>query len=73
MSTADHIFCFYQILVGEKNGKYSEAVRQLFIYLKKACDSVRKPFLYNTLIEFGIPMELARLIKIGMKPVAETG
>jgi hypothetical protein len=32
--------------------------------LKKAYDSVRKEALYNILIEFGIPMKLARLNKM---------
>jgi len=39
-------------------------VHQLFIDFKKAYDSVRREFLYNILIEFGIPMELVRLIKM---------
>ena len=39
-------------------------MRQLFIDLKKAYDSVRREVLYNILIEFGIPMKLVRLIKM---------
>jgi len=39
-------------------------VRQLFVYFKKACDSGRKPVLYNTLIEFRMPMELVMLTKM---------
>ena len=35
---------------------------QLFINSKKAYDSVRREVLCNILIEFGIPMELVRLI-----------
>jgi len=31
---------------------------------KKAYDSVRREVLYNILVEFGIPMELVRLIKM---------
>ena len=46
----------------EKKGEYNEAVRQLFIDLKKAYDSVRREVLYNILIEFGTPMKLVRLI-----------
>ena len=38
--TADHIFCFCQIL--EKQWEYSEAVHNLFLNLKKAYDSVRR-------------------------------
>jgi hypothetical protein len=39
-------------------------VHQLFIYFKKAYDSVRRVVLYNILIEFGIPKKLVRLIKM---------
>ena len=35
-STADHILCIHQIL--EKKLEYNEAVHQLFIDFKKACD-----------------------------------
>jgi len=61
-STTDHIFCIHQIL--EKKWEYNEAVHQLFIDFKKAYDSVRKEVLYNTFIEFGIPMILVKLIKM---------
>jgi hypothetical protein len=40
------------------------AVHQLFIEIKKACDSIRREVLYNILIGFGIPMKLIRLIKM---------
>jgi len=39
-------------------------VHQLFIYFKKAYDSVRREVLYNILIEFGIPRKLVGLIKM---------
>jgi len=39
-------------------------VHQHFIDFKKAYDSVTMEFLYNILIEFGVPMELVRLIKM---------
>jgi hypothetical protein len=35
-----------------------------YSYFKKAYDSVRREVLYNILLEFGIPMKLARLIKM---------
>ena len=47
-----------------KKGEYNEAVHQLFIDFKKVYDSVRREVLYNNLIEFGVPMELVRLIKM---------
>ena len=37
---------------------------QLFIFFKKAYDSVRREILYNILDEFGIPMKLLSLIKM---------
>ena len=61
-STTDHLFCSRQML--EKKCEYSEAVHQLFIYFKKAYDSVRREVLYNILMEFGIPKKLIRLIKM---------
>ena len=44
--------------------KYNEAKHQLLTDFKKAYDLVRREVLYNILIEFGIPMKLARLIKM---------
>jgi len=56
--------CIHQI--HEKKWEYNEAVHQLFIDFKKAYDSVRMEALYNILIEFGIPMKLVRLMKMGL-------
>jgi hypothetical protein len=39
-------------------------VHQLFVEIKKAYDSVRREVLYNILTEFGIPLKLARVIKM---------
>ena len=61
-STTDYIFCICQVL--EKTWEYNEAVHQLFIDFKQAYDSVRREVLNNILIEFRIPMKLARLIKM---------
>ena len=58
----DHIFCIRQIL--EKKWEHNEAVHQLIIDFKKACDSVRREALYSFLIECGIPKKLVRLIKM---------
>jgi len=56
------MFCIHPIL--EKKWEYNKAVHQLFIYFKKAYDSVRREDLYKIIIEFGIPMNLLRLIKM---------
>jgi hypothetical protein len=60
-STTDQIFCIRQIL--EKKWEYNETVHQLFRDFKKVYDSVRREVLYNILMEFGVLMELVRLIK----------
>jgi hypothetical protein len=61
-STTDQIFCIRQIL--EKKWEYNETVQQLFIDFKKAYDSLRRDVLYNVLVEFGVPMEVVRLVKL---------
>ena len=66
-STIDQVFCICQIL--EKKWEYNEAVRQLFIDFKKAGDKVRKEVLYNVLIQFGIRMELVRLIRMCLNEI----
>jgi hypothetical protein len=48
----------------ENKLEYNEAVTHLFIGFMKAYDSIRREVLYNILIEFGIHMKLARLIKM---------
>jgi hypothetical protein len=40
------------------------SVLQLLINFKKAYDLVRRELLYNTLTEFGVPMNLFTLIKM---------
>jgi hypothetical protein len=42
----------------------SNRTDQLFIDFKKAYDSVKREVLYNILVDFGVPMEPIRLIKI---------
>ena len=61
-STTDHIFYIRQIL--EKKWEYNKTVYYLFVDYNRAYDSVRMEFFYNILIEFGIHMKLARLIKM---------
>jgi len=53
--------------------EYNEAVHQLLTDLKKAYDLVRREFLYNILIGFGIPLELVRLLKMCLTETAESG
>jgi sorting nexin-29 len=60
--TGNHILCIRQIL--QKKWENSDAVYQLFVDFKKAYDSIRRKVLYNILIEFGIPLQLVRLIKM---------
>jgi len=44
--------------------EYYEALHQLFIDFKSACDLNSRKVLYNVLFEFGMPMKLVRLIKM---------
>jgi len=44
--------------------EYNEAVYQLFIGFKKACDSIKREVFYNIFFEFRMCMKLVRLIKI---------
>jgi hypothetical protein len=44
--------------------RVNETVHQLFVEFKKAYDSVKMEVLYNILIQFGVPTELVRLIKM---------
>ena len=60
--STDHTQCFRQIL--EKKWEYNEEVIQLFIDFRKTYESVRKEVLYMILIEFGIPGNLVRLVKM---------
>jgi len=63
-STIDHIFCIRQII--EKKWEYKKEVHQLFIDFKKAYDSVRREVLSKILIEFRIPTNLVRLIRMSL-------
>jgi hypothetical protein len=57
-------FCIRQIL--EKKWEYNETTYQLFIVFKNANDSVKKEFLSNTFIGFGVIIKLVRLIKMSL-------
>jgi hypothetical protein len=41
-----------------------KTVRQLFIDFKKAFDSERREVFYSILTEFGVPMKLARMLRV---------
>jgi hypothetical protein len=59
----EQIFCIRQIFEGKK-WEHNEAVHQLFTNFMKAYDSVRREVLFHILNEFGIPMQLVKLIKL---------
>jgi hypothetical protein len=61
------IFCISQIL--EKKWEYNKTVHQLFVDFKKAYDSVKREVLYNILLEFRVPMEKFRLIKMCLNEI----
>jgi hypothetical protein len=60
-SIADTISCIRQIL--EKKLEYNETVHQLFIYFKKAFDSVMREMLYNILIDMRFAVLPAMTVK----------
>jgi hypothetical protein len=55
-------------IVWEFNG----TVHKLFIYFKKAYDSVRREVLYSIIIEFGTPRKLVGLIKMCLNQTYST-
>jgi hypothetical protein len=46
--------------------EHSEAVHQLYIDFKKACDLFSRDVLFKIPIQFGTPVKLVRLIKMGL-------
>jgi hypothetical protein len=62
----DQLLIRFSAFVGywRKKWEYNETVHQLFIDFTKVYNSDRWVILYNILIEFGVPMKLARLIKM---------
>jgi hypothetical protein len=69
--TANHIFDILQEL--EKKWEYNEAEHQLFVDCKKVYNSVMREVFCIILIEFSIPMQLARLIKLCLNSIAQSG
>jgi hypothetical protein len=66
----DQIFCNRQIF--EKKWEYNKAVHQLFTKFMKAYDSVRRGVLFNILNEYGIRMQLVKLIKLCLNETSST-
>jgi ribosomal protein L37AE/L43A len=61
-SITNQIFYIWEIL--EKKWEYNGTVHQPFVDFKEAYNSVQREVLYNTMLEFGIPKKLVRLIKM---------
>ena len=70
--TADHknsVFVRYL----RKNGSTMKQCISCVQTLRKLNDSVRREVLYNILIAFRVPMKLVMLIKMCLKPTADSG
>jgi hypothetical protein len=63
-ATGQLLIVYRAFVKKKKKMRIKRISAQLFIDFKKAYDSVRREVLYNILIQFGIPMELARLIQM---------
>jgi hypothetical protein len=53
----DQLLITFTCIHWRKKCEYNETVHQLFTYIKKVYDSVRREVLYNFLIEFGVPIK----------------
>jgi len=60
------------VIIHAAYNEYNEAVHQLFIDFKKACDSVTREVLYKILIEVVIAMKLIRLTKMFLNETYST-
>jgi hypothetical protein len=47
-----------------EKGEYNEALQELFVDFKQACDSIMGKLLCNYLVECGIPVKLVSLIEM---------
>jgi len=67
----DQLLIIYFVFVKclRKKWEFSETVQNLFMDFKEAYDSVRREVFYNILVGFGIPMKLARLIKVCLNEI----
>lgn len=66
-STIDQIFTLRTIL--ERGHEYKMPTHHLFIDFKSAYDSIKRPKLYEALLQMGIPCKLVNLVKLTMKEV----
>jgi sorting nexin-29 len=66
-STTNQIFTLSQIM--EKTVEHQIGVHHLFIDFKSAYDSIHREKLFYSMMEFGIPPKLIRLVKIIMTNV----
>jgi hypothetical protein len=69
-STTDYAFCIRQ--KNKKKCEYTDAVHQILIDFKKACDSVKREVFYNILVEFVICIELVRIMKMCLNETYST-
>ena len=66
LDTAGEVLVIYSAFVRyfRKKWEYNDEVHQLFTDYRKAYDSVRREVFCDVLIQFGIPVKLASLIKL---------
>ncbi|CAK1591299.1 unnamed protein product [Parnassius mnemosyne] len=64
-STVDQIFSLRQIL--EKTFEYNVNTHHLFVDFKAAYDNVHRSFLYQAMMEIGIPTKLVRLTEMTLR------
>ncbi|CAK1583346.1 unnamed protein product [Parnassius mnemosyne] len=64
-STVDQIFSLRQIL--EKTFEYNVNTHNLFVDFKAAYDNVHRSFLYQAMMEIGIPTKLVRLMEMNLR------
>ncbi|KAL4152688.1 hypothetical protein QTP88_000521 [Uroleucon formosanum] len=63
-STIDHIFTVKQLV--EKHYEFDNDLHLLFIDYKQAYNSINREVLWDTLITFGIPAKIVKMIKLCM-------
>jgi sorting nexin-29 len=64
-STTDRIFTTRQVL--EKCYEQNINTHQLYRDFKQTCDSINRKFIYEAMVEFGIPSKLISLTKMTLE------